>query len=356
MCRWQRDVYLPKKKELFVVHEPDPRLSLTSIEIEELLKGESKVQKHASVKVISSRGRHWRSVPIPLGSPIRDIAFNATIKAAIQRQATFCCYNPSNQTREMRAKGNQQSSNESGLTAEKPDAIVPIQEQSQSIEHHNTTSRLSCINSDFRLNIRREDYRRKERRRACGHLIVFIVDTSESMDDGAAVRMKAAKGAVLALLRRAYQNRSQIVLIAFGGEEAKIILNPTRSIQHAQQRLCQLPSGGATPFADGLYKGWQMIKQQRLKDKGLLPVMVIISDGEANVPLNPENRTIPELFQLAHAIQKDSIHSVLIDVVTEIKKRIEMQELAKALGAAYIKVSDLQSRHILRAMSQSNFL
>lgn len=48
--------------------------------------------------------------------------------------------------------------------------------------------------------------------------------------------------------------------------------------------------GGATPFADGLLKAWQLIRAARAKSPGLRPVLVIISDGQANVPIirNPD--------------------------------------------------------------------
>ncbi len=52
------------------------------------------------------------------------------------------------------------------------------------------------------------DLCRKQRYRPCDNLIVLLVDSSDSMGEGAEARMRACKGAVLAILRRAYQQRS----------------------------------------------------------------------------------------------------------------------------------------------------
>ena len=48
-------------------------------------------------------------------------------------------------------------------------------------------------------------------------LVVFVVDASESMGEGTRVRMAAAKGAILALLRDAYVTRCRVALVVFRG-------------------------------------------------------------------------------------------------------------------------------------------
>ncbi len=203
------------------------------------------------------------------------------------------------------------------------------------------------------LTIAVADLCKKQRCRPRDHLIVLVVDSSDSMGEGAEARMKAAKGAVLAVLRKAYQNRSQVALIAFGGEHAKVVLPPTRSINLATHKLEWLPTGGATPFADGLYKAWQLIRCERLKNPGVHPVLVIISDGEANVPMAEGMPALPELFALAETIQKEKIVSVLIDVAAEPGKGLEMCRLATQLAASYVRVGDLKPKHILQAVSEA---
>lgn len=193
---------------------------------------------------------------------------------------------------------------------------------------------------------------KKLRVRPCDNLIVLTVDTSDSMGDGAEVRMRAAKGAALAILRKAYQNRSRVALVAFGGEMARTVLPPTRSIGHAQKRLQSLTAGGATPFASGLFEAWQIIRHERLKNPQIRPVLLIVSDGEANVPMTAGMPPWRELMQLAETICKDNIAAALIDVVNEHRKSNEMRHLANLLKASYIRVADLKPHDILDAVNR----
>jgi Mg-chelatase subunit ChlD len=197
--------------------------------------------------------------------------------------------------------------------------------------------------------ITRADLCKNVRYRPRDHLIVLLVDSSDSMAQGTEARMRACKGAVLAVLRRAYQNRSRLAMIGFGGEQARVLLRPTRSISQARRLLEQLPTGGATPFANGLFNAWQLIRQERLKHPGVRPVLLIASDGEANVPLNEGQPAVAELYALAQTVAQDRIATVLIDVVGERKQGLEMRRLAQCLRAAYVQVTELRAKHILEA-------
>jgi magnesium chelatase subunit D len=160
------------------------------------------------------------------------------------------------------------------------------------------------------LHLERQDLRQKVRRRRTGTLIVFVVDASASMD--AEQRMQATKGAVLSLLRDAYVRRDKVSLVVFSGRSARVILQPTSSVDLAEERLQRLAVGGTTPLTHGLVAGLRVVRTERLRDASVYPLVVLISDGRGNISLFGEEPLL-EAQRLAAQIGTEHVRMLVID-------------------------------------------
>lgn len=133
------------------------------------------------------------------------------------------------------------------------------------------------------VHVIKDDFRIKRMSRKAGTLVIFCVDASGSM---ALNRMNAAKGAAIQLLSDAYKSRDKIALITFHGENAQVLVPPTKSMALTKNRLEAMPCGGGSPLAHSLmlaaHTALNTIKVKQ--DVGRV-VVVLITDGRANIPL-----------------------------------------------------------------------
>ena len=199
---------------------------------------------------------------------------------------------------------------------------------------------------DIAVLVRASDLRQRVREKRMGHFIIFVVDASGSM--GAGQRMVETKGAVLSLLLEAYQKRDKVGLVAFRGQGASVLLPPTSSVDLAYKLLEELPTGGKTPLVHGLSLGHELLQRQLRRDPTSFPVLVVISDGKANVSL-ADGKPLAEARQAARAIAEDGrIRTLVVDVEKAGLIRFGLaQNLAADLGAQYFRIEDLRARDLV---------
>ena len=188
--------------------------------------------------------------------------------------------------------------------------------------------------------------RKSERRR----LIIFVVDASGSMKSKE--RMGAAKGAVLGLLTSAYQSRDRVGLIIFREEGARVLLSPTKSVDRAKQQLRKVTVGGSSPLAAGLMSGLFLLKKNRAKNDSVDTVLVIISDGEANVPMSKTAAIEEELSTVASRIREEKVQTVVIDTKSGPIGLRFMRSLAKGLNADYHHISTFSAGKFVAAINR----
>lgn len=209
-----------------------------------------------------------------------------------------------------------------------------------------------------RILLKKDDVRLKKLRQRTGALIVFIVDASGSM---AANRMGQAKGAVVELLRQSYVNRDKVALIGCYGDESRVLLAPTQSVEAAKRQLETLPTGGATPLNDALRRAQALIEEVRRTGAYTEALVIVIGDGRGNIPARtPEpdgnlSRTDAirrELEDMARVYAAGTIRLVVFDTQNRFVSRGEAKQLAELFGGRYIYLPRLSAAGITDAVKQ----
>ena len=208
-------------------------------------------------------------------------------------------------------------------------------------------SRRSSSESQNAVLIESWDIRDKVRESKSGSLVLFVVDASGSM--GAQRRMVAVKGAVMSLLLDAYQRRDRVGLIPFRGPKSDLLLPPTNSVDLAQVHLQDMPTGGRTPLSAGLFKALEIIETERIKDRDVQPLLVVLSDGRGNVALGQDS-PLDEAYAAAGIIGEEKIPSVVVDTESGFLRLGMVQPVADAMGAQYLKLEDLRADNLAEAV------
>jgi magnesium chelatase subunit D len=188
---------------------------------------------------------------------------------------------------------------------------------------------------ELAISVEPEDVRNKVRRRKVGATIIFCVYASGSM--GASNRMEAAKGAVLDLLIDAYRRRDRVGLVSFRGDSAEVVLLPTASVELAQLRLRKVETGGATPLAAGLERSLELLTQELRRDPKVVPWLVLVTDGRANVGLagglgSDDART------MASHVRDADVHTLVLDTTEGLSAGSAARELARLAGGEYVRL------------------
>ena len=193
--------------------------------------------------------------------------------------------------------------------------------------------------------IRAEDLRVWIRARRAAANILFLVDASGSM--GAKERMKMVKGAVLALLREAYQKRDRVGLIAFRRTSAEMLLPMTRSVELAEKELRSLPTGGKTPLAEGLAAALKMMDELARKE-GAETVLVLVTDGRTNV--SAAGKAKEEALRAAEEIARRDTHCIVLDTEKSFPKVGLAPEIAQRMNAGYATLERLCAEGVLEVV------
>lgn len=204
------------------------------------------------------------------------------------------------------------------------------------------TLRSAALRNSVEFQVCKSDLHQQIRVGKSANLILFVVDASGSM--AAQRRMEAVKGAVLALLTDAYQRRDEVAVISFRGEAAALLLAPTRSVDRAEQGLRELPTGGRTPLPHALQLALQTLGQADASSAP--PLLVLLSDGKANVALSDGGDPWRETLALAELLAGRGVPALVLDTENGYLRLGRAGQLAQALGAKCLTLEQLSAENL----------
>jgi len=189
------------------------------------------------------------------------------------------------------------------------------------------------------------DYRYKICSSRSASSIAVLVDASSSMIS--LRRMEFAKGLIFRLLQDAYVRKDRVSMITFKNNSAEVIVPPTSSPQLAAKRLAELTTGGKTPLAAGLLKARDLLKIEMRK--GYVPILVLITDGRANVPILGDIRR--EIEEISEAIARDKILTVVFDADDYVSLGYA-KEISEITGGLYYRLKELSEEKIFGVVDE----
>ena len=196
--------------------------------------------------------------------------------------------------------------------------------------------------------IRAEDFHIQRYQQRSSSCLILALDASGS---AALQRLAEAKGAVELLLQQSYARRDSVCIVAFRGAQAQLLLPATRSLVRAKRAMTGLPGGGGTPLALALKMAHEQALQ--LQRQGVTPMLVVLSDGRANVTLQglggrAQAQADAQIW--AQQWQLSGHRALWID--TSLQPDAQAQQLAATLGASYLPMPHVQAQRMAQSMDR----
>ena len=208
--------------------------------------------------------------------------------------------------------------------------------------------RLRQAHSTGRVAIRAEDFHIQRYQQRASSCLILALDASGS---AALQRLAEAKGAVELLLQQSYARRDSVCIVAFRGAQAQLLLPMTRSLVRAKRAMTGLPGGGGTPLALALKMAHEQAAQ--LQRQGVTPILVVLSDGRANVTLQGlGGRAQAQLDAQSWGQQWRASGHRALWIDTSIHPDAQAQQLAATMGASYLPMPQVQSQRMAHAIER----
>ena len=197
-----------------------------------------------------------------------------------------------------------------------------------------------------RVAIRSEDFHVHRYQQHSASCLILALDASGS---AALQRLAEAKGAVELLLQQSYARRDSVCIVSFKGAKAQLLLPMTRSLVRAKRAMMGLPGGGGTPLALALKMACEQATQ--LQRQGVTPILVVLSDGRANVNLQGlggRAHAQADAQQWAAQWRQTGHRCLWID--TSLQPDTQVQNMTQTMGGSYLPMPQVQAQRMASAM------
>lgn len=196
-------------------------------------------------------------------------------------------------------------------------------------------TRQSVEGENIKINIKKENIKLKRYRNKERSAILFVVDASRSQ--GAKERLAFAKGAVMAMLEKAYCDRSRVGMILFGDRKAQRILPMTKSIDFAAEKLKGLKAKGNTPLAMGLRMAVKLQETDQIKYPEDFHIIVLLTDGKTNYD-QLEGSPMSWAMKASEEVKKKRISLLVVDTENSMFSMGLAKKLAETADGKYVKL------------------
>ena len=133
------------------------------------------------------------------------------------------------------------------------------------------------------LRIKKGDIREKVRKHGIKTAFTVVIDMSGSMiSEKKLIRIKTI---LQQIVSNVHKNKDKLAVVGFRGKDSEIIIPDTKRPISFLNHLQNISIGGTTPMAAGLAKALEISKKDA-KYEEYVPMMLILSDGVANVGLD----------------------------------------------------------------------
>lgn len=144
--------------------------------------------------------------------------------------------------------------------------------------------------------------------------LIIILDSSASM----MYSLRGILTALKAIEREARRFRDRVALIACKGSGAVVVQHPTTSFNLVLSKISRVGLSDFTPLASGMFLGLGIALTERRR--GCEPVLIIVSDGNANVPLERRrvfrsamDPAVQSVLEVAEQIARHDIETVVVN-------------------------------------------